>query len=349
MIATPLPPSSVGSASLVEIETEDAATRREFLAILAASGLLAACGDADPAPTARTRRVPTTHGPVDIPAQPRRVVAMHDQLVAYAIASLGFDRLVAIAGRDANDPAVAVRQFGDVPEGFEGLEDVGTYSEPDVEAIARLDPDLIIGLPDEVDKLYAKLTRIAPTVVVGLEKGKRARFQRQRDLAAVVGVEPALDARLAEYASRLKTARAGRLRGLAGVSYTYLESYGTGAEDNYVVRSAYSPGLMVLEDLGLVPSSTTTSYTEEYVAVSPELFTKHDADVIFVGVPEETTLDRKIAGLLDTTHAGRNDRVFVVSRDIWSLEVAEALFASLDDVERHLGDATITPSPAFRS
>jgi iron complex transport system substrate-binding protein len=291
----------------------------------------------------------TTHGPVDVPVAPRRVVAMHDQLVAYAIASLGFDRLIAIAGREAHDPAVAIRQFGDVPASFEGLEEVGTYSEPDVEAIARVKPDLIIGLPDEVDKLYAKLTRIAPTVVIDLAQGRRARFARQRDLAAVVGVERALDARLAEYATRLKRARAGRLRGLAGVSYTYLESYGTGAEDNYVVRSPYSPGLMVLADLGLLPSKTTTAYREEFVAVSPELFTKHDADVIFVGVPEDAKLDPRIARLLATTYAGRRNRVFSVSRDIWSLEVAEALFASLDDVERHLGGRTITPSPAFRS
>jgi iron complex transport system substrate-binding protein len=347
MAVAAMPPSPTGLKTLVEIE--DAATRREFLAILAASGLLASCGsDDDPPAAARTRTVASTHGPVKIPARPRRVVAMHDQLVGYAIASLGFEHLIAIAARDEKDPAEAIRQFGAVPESFEGLEEIGTYSEPDLEAITRLDPDLIIGLPYEVDKLYSKLVRIAPTVVVDLEKGNRAPFQRQRDLAAVVGIEEALDERLAQYASRLKEARA-RHRGLDGVAYTYLESYGPGAEDNYVVRSKYAPGIMVLTDLGLVASSTTKSVKEEYMAVSPELFTRYDADVIFVGLPEGAKLDPKIAALLDTTHAGRNDRVFTVSRDIWSLEVAEALFASLKDVERHLGGRTITASAAFRS
>ena len=115
------------------------------------------------------------------------------------------------------------------------------------------------------------------------------------------------------------------------------------------MRSRYSPGIMVLEDLGFRPSPTTTGYTEEYTAVSPELLSRHDADVIFVGLPEESTLSPKIASLLETTHAGRNDRVFTVSRDIWGLEVAEALFGVLDDVERHLAGRQIEPAPEFSS
>lgn len=330
------------------VETEDAATRREFLAILAASGLLAACGEDEPAaPATKTRSVATSHGQVRIPAAPRRVVAMHDQLVGYAVASLGFDRLVAVAARDAGDPAVAIRQFGTVPEGFEGLEDIGTYSEPNLEAIARVDPDLIIGLPYEVDRIYRELTRIAPTAVIDLRKGDRPAFQRQRDLAAIVGVEAELDERLREYRAALESARR-RLGGVAGASYTYLESFGTGAEDNYVIRSRYAPGLMVLEDLGMVPSSTTRRFDEEYNAVSPELLARYDADVIFIGLPEEAKLDRQIARLLRSTTAGRAGRVFTVSRDVWALEVAEALFVSLDDTERHLGGTEITPAARFR-
>jgi iron complex transport system substrate-binding protein len=333
---------------LLDPTTDSAATRREFIAILAASGMLAACGeDDDAAPTPRTRRVDSSHGPIDIPAEPRRVVAMHDQLVGYAVASLGFERLVAVAARDAQDPAVAIRQLGEVPEGFKHLKPIGTYEEPNLEAIAALEPDLIIGLPYEVDELYGRLKRIAPTVVIDLREGNRPRFARQRDLARVLGVEPQLDARLAQYDQRRRQLES-RLAGVEGIAYTYLESFGTGPENNYVIRSHYSPGIMVLEDLGFRPSPTTTDYTEEYSAVSHEVLPRHDADVIFVGLPEESTLDPKIAALLDTTHAGRHNRVFTVSRDVWSLEVAEALFGVLDDVERHLGGLRITPAAQFR-
>lgn len=78
---------------------------------------------------------------------------MHDQPVAYSVASLGFDNLVGVAARDAKDQSAAVEQFGEVPAGFENLTDIGTYSEPNLGAIALLRPDLIIGLSYEVDPI----------------------------------------------------------------------------------------------------------------------------------------------------------------------------------------------------
>ena len=188
----------------------DALTRREFLTGLLAAGALTACGSpAGPAKTSSgSRTVDSSHGPVKIPVNPQRVVAMHDQLVAYAVASLGFERMVGVAVRDTSDPAVAIRQFGEVPGVFERLSDIGTYSEPNLEAIAGVKPDLIIGLPYEVDPIYDQLSAIAPTVVIDLVPGDRPAFQRQRDLAAVVGVEDELDERLADYRTRLEAVKA---------------------------------------------------------------------------------------------------------------------------------------------
>ncbi len=329
----------------------DAATRREFLAIVGAMAMLAACGDDGGTTTDRgdTRTVESSHGPIVIPTNPKRVVAMHDQLVAYAVASLGFGELIAVAARDAADPAVAIRQFGEVPAGFDRLEDIGTYDAPNLEAIARLEPDLIIGLPYEVDPIYEQLRAIAPTVVIDLVAGDRPRFQRQRDLAAVVGVEEEMDDRLNDYGARLEAVRDTISDALDGAAYTYVESFGTGAEDNYVIRSNYAPGLMVLADLGMVPSSTTTAFTEEYNAVSMERLADYDADVIFVGVPVDSELDSGIKTFLDNTVAGRAGQVFTVSRDIWSLEVVEALFASLADIEGFFADHRLVVSGAFAS
>ncbi len=54
------------------------ASRRQFLAGLAAAGLLAACGSRDDGavtPTPSLRTVTTDNGPLDIPTSPTRVVA----------------------------------------------------------------------------------------------------------------------------------------------------------------------------------------------------------------------------------------------------------------------------------
>jgi iron complex transport system substrate-binding protein len=327
----------------------DALTRREFLSGLLAAAALTACGgSAGPAgPSSASRTVDSSHGPVKIPANPQRVVAMHDQLVAYAVASLGFERMVAVAVRDASDPAVAIRQFGEVPGVFKRLSDIGTYSEPNLEAIAGVKPDLIIGLPYEVDPIYDRLSAIAPTVVIDLVPGDRPPFQRQRDLAAVVGVEEELDERLADYRSRLAAVKARVGTGMEGAVFSYLESYGTGAEDNYAIKSPYAPGLVAATDLGMKVSASTRALAEEYTAVSLERLADFDADVIFVGVPEDSTLDPRVSTFLANTTAGRAEQVFTVSRDVWALEVAEALFVSLNDLEKIFTGRQVAISGSF--
>jgi iron complex transport system substrate-binding protein len=270
---------------------------------------------------------------------------MHDQLVGYSIASLGFTGLVAVAARDAEDPTVAIAALGEVPEGFDGLADIGTYAEPDLEAIAALGPDLILGLSYEVDPIYDQLTAIAPTVVIDPPDGERALFALQRSLAVVVGVEDELDERLADYDARLAAAK-GRLgSGVEGLAFTVVETYG--ADENYVVRSPYSPGLQVIRGLGMVPSSTTRDSDEEWTEVSRERLADYDADVIFVQVPAGGEIDPTISRLLANTTAGGADQVFAVSRETWGLEVVEARFAVLDEVERLLGGRELVGSGAF--
>ena len=66
---------------LLRPAVENAATRRQFLALMAAGGLLTACGDDDEdagpgaAPTPSSRQVPSDNGPVTVPSDPKRVVA----------------------------------------------------------------------------------------------------------------------------------------------------------------------------------------------------------------------------------------------------------------------------------
>lgn len=50
------------------------------------------------------------------------------------------------------------------PSEIEGVEVVGTISEPNLEAIARLRPDLILSSKLRHEKIYAQLSSIAPTV-----------------------------------------------------------------------------------------------------------------------------------------------------------------------------------------
>jgi iron complex transport system substrate-binding protein len=141
--------------------------RRRAVAILAASTgallLLAGCASAPTAATDETPEASDTHvveharGTTEVPIDPQRVVTLEplelDTAVAVGIEPVG----AAVASNVAGTPAYL---------GAEGVEPVGTVPEPDLEAIAALKPDLILGTEARHSELYEQLSAIAPTVFI---------------------------------------------------------------------------------------------------------------------------------------------------------------------------------------
>lgn len=101
------------------------------------------------------RSVTHARGTTEVPDDPQRVVVLEpvelDTAVALGITPVG----AAVANNVAGVPAYL---------GVDGVEPVGTVSEPDLEAIAALKPDLILGTESRHSKLYEQLSAIAPTV-----------------------------------------------------------------------------------------------------------------------------------------------------------------------------------------
>lgn len=139
-------------------EILDAATRREFLAILAAAGVLAACGSDDDAGAGddpgAARTVRSDSGTVEVPAEPRRVVA--------AIGSFETDM-------------VAVGVMPVLTSTFAGpwvdLDDSVTITEnipPTAEEVLAVRPDLLVGWSWVTQEpVYDELVKIAPYVGLG--------------------------------------------------------------------------------------------------------------------------------------------------------------------------------------
>lgn len=121
--------------------------------------LLAGCAapSADPAAgtAAATRTVEHARGTATVPDEPRRVVVLEpvelDTAVALGVTPVG----AAVASNVAGVPSYL---------GVDSVEPVGTVPEPDLEAIAALKPDLILGTESRHSKLYDQLAAIAPTV-----------------------------------------------------------------------------------------------------------------------------------------------------------------------------------------
>lgn len=180
-------------------------------ALLATSALLGGCSSAgtsasaagataaDPSSAAGsgTRAVEGARGTTEVPAAPQRVVVLEpvqlDTAVALGVVPVG----AAVVSATAGVPAYL--GVGD------RVEPVGTVSEPDLEAIAALAPDLVLGTEARHSELYDQLSQIAPTV---FQESQTDPWQDSvRLVGEALGEPEAATAALAEYTDRCEQVR----------------------------------------------------------------------------------------------------------------------------------------------
>lgn len=155
-----LTPAALRREAELRAEIEAAATRRQFLALIAAGGLLTACADDDDdagpsaSPTPSSRQVPSDSGPVEVPSDPKRVVA--------AIGSFETD-MIAVGITPVLTTSFA-GPWVDLGPDTKVTENVP----PTAEELAVADPDLIIGWTWVTKEPgFDKIQAVAPYVGLG--------------------------------------------------------------------------------------------------------------------------------------------------------------------------------------
>jgi len=126
--------------------------RRALISITAAAVLAATAG------ASMAREITHAMGVTDVPDAPQRVVILTNE---------GTEALLAVG----IEPVGAVRSwlgnpwYAHIAAQMEGVEMVGEESAVNLELIAALEPDLIIGNKLRQEKIYEQLSAIAPTVM----------------------------------------------------------------------------------------------------------------------------------------------------------------------------------------
>lgn len=143
-----------------------------ILMLLAAVLVLSACGNDTGSSSGTTgndnkeaaqgsedaeRKIDTIMGKVKVPAHPQRVVVLTNEGTE-ALLSIGVKPVGAVKSW-TGDP-----WYPHIKDQMQGVESLGEEGQPNVEAIAALKPDLILGTKMRQEKIYDQLTAIAPTV-----------------------------------------------------------------------------------------------------------------------------------------------------------------------------------------
>ncbi len=262
------------------------ATRREFLALLGAAGLLTACATPGPAPVAATRPHDGAYGRVELPTAPQRVVTMYATDTDVALV-LGLPLAGAYAGAPgAFAPYQAERLTGVTP--------VTTWPDPDYESIAALGPDLVL----HIDGYYSPehretLTGIAPVLALPEELAGASEWRpRLAEVAALLGREDAAAAFVAGYDERAAALRERVQARWGGATVAYIGPIEPGVF--YVAQATMQTHQTLSEDLGMplasvVPATVETRRTD---ISYEEIGLLADVDVILLRVnPRADTVE----------------------------------------------------------
>ncbi|MGP4049302.1 ABC transporter substrate-binding protein [Streptomyces sp. 2A115] len=214
------------------------------------------------------RTIKHARGETELKAEPKRVIVLDvgelDNVVSLGVKPVGWAPTEGSAGipsylkKDAGSP-----------------KDVGTINALNLEAIANLEPDLILGSELRAAKLYPQLSQIAPTVF-SIRPGFTWKENYLLNAAALDKTAEA-KTKLATYETKAK-ALGDEL----------------GADKPTVTMLRYMPGMIrlyakasfigtILDDVG-IPRPKNQQINDLAVEISPEKIDDADADWIFTGV-----------------------------------------------------------------
>lgn len=278
------------------------------------------------APETKERVVTHAMGETTVPANPQRVVVLDtgelDSALALGVKPVG---------------AVSALQGGSFPsylsDKTDGITNVGTIQQPNLEAIAALKPDLILSSKLRHEAIYPQLSQIAPTVfteAVGVTWKENFKIH-----AEALGKSAEADRMLTDYTKRLDEFKANMGDRLAETQVSMVR-FLPGKVRIYLNESFIGT---ILKDAGLPRplAQDKAAFADE---VTKERIPDMDGSVIFTtsyGPSDKTAMAEFTADpLWSQLNAVKQGKVYEVSDDYWMLGIGIlAANQVVDDLNKH--------------
>lgn len=275
------------------------------------------------------RTVEHHKGTTEIPAKPERIVALDNSLVEAVVA---LDRPL-VGGIGAYRDLEGFPDY--LGDAVEDTEDVGPLESPDLEAVAALEPDLIVSASVRHDALYDELSKIAPTVFVETTGPTwKANIVK---LAEAMGEEEKAETALSAYEKRA-AAVGEEVNAEHGDPTVSMVRFLDGPTRLYV-KDSFSGIVFTDMDLARPKPQSGTGFVVE---IGEEQIRKADGDHIFVSVysdqgPQQQERFRRNP-LWKRLEGVRKGNVHEVADEVWMTSVSlQGAHMMLDDMAKIFG------------
>ncbi|WP_260675923.1 iron-siderophore ABC transporter substrate-binding protein [[Scytonema hofmanni] UTEX B 1581] len=286
-------------------------------------------------PVEDCRVVQHAMGKTCIPRNPQRVVTLWIGTLANSLA-LGIKPIASVY--------IISEPLQEYLRGkVDGVKPVGSLTEPNLEKILLLKPDLILS-NTRLQNIYKQLSYIAPTLVLSLPSPPSPWKQNLEDLAKVLDKEEANQQLINQYWRRIE-----KLKLALGDRLSFLQvSVATVSKNNtiYAYGEKHPVG-NVLNDIGLQRPLAQRGDFYYINDISEERLSDIDGDVIFFlyrgGKDAKKALEKLQQKLLwRQLKAVQQNHVYLVDAAHWHGQDILAMNAVIDDLFKYLVN---TPSP----
>ena len=237
---------------------------------------------------------------------PNRVVALEYSFVD-ALAQVGVSP-VGVADDNKVD-----RILPQVREKIAAWQSVGTRSQPSLEVIASLKPDLIIADPSRHTAVFEELKKIAPTVMFdSRHESYQENLETAQKIGDLVGKSSEMKAKINEHNDYI--ANIAKNLGVQGKE----ASFGTSREDKFNIQNDNGYVGSFLTTLGFAPTKLNSD--QAFVEINLEQLVMEKPEYLFIAHYRDESIARKWEAepLWKAIPAVKANHVYSVDSDMWA-------------------------------
>lgn len=254
---------------------------------------------------------------------PSRIVVLEYSFVD-ALAQVGVSP-VGVADDNKID-----RILPQVREKIAAWQSVGTRSQPSLEVIASLKPDLIIADPSRHTAVFEELKKIAPTVMFdSRHESYQENLETAQKIGDLVGKSSEMKAKINEHNDYI--ANIAKNLGVQGKK----ASFGTSREDKFNIQNDNGYVGSFLTTLGFAPTKLNSD--QAFVEINLEQLVMEKPEYLFIAHYRDESIARKWEAepLWKAIPAVKANHVYSVDSDMWArgrgLEASKIMAKQIED------------------